>query len=64
MGPRMADRGGAGKGRRVAGFFVFMLGAGLLLESPAVGSGVVLMGIGAVLFVRGVFAQSASEASS
>jgi hypothetical protein len=60
----MAERGSDGKGGRVTGFFVFMLGAGLLLESTAVWPGVVLMGIGAVLFARGVFAQTGSEALS
>jgi hypothetical protein len=31
------------KGWRVAGMFVFMIGAGVVLESPAVWSGVVVM---------------------
>jgi hypothetical protein len=43
-----------GRGRRVAGFFVFMLGAGLVLESAALWYGVAMMAIGAVLFALGM----------
>jgi hypothetical protein len=42
------------KGRRSGGFFLFLLGAGLLLESSVVWYGAVLMGIGALWFVWGV----------
>ncbi|HUI25288.1 MAG TPA: hypothetical protein VL403_04320 [Candidatus Kryptonia bacterium] len=59
----MAERSGDGKGRRVAGFFVFMLGAGLLLESSAVGSGMLTMLLGAAIFGRGVFVQPSRETS-
>lgn len=60
----MAEHAGDGKGRRVAGFFVFMLGAGLMLESTAVWCGAVLMAIGAIVFARGVFAGSHQESAS
>jgi hypothetical protein len=56
----MTESATDGRGRRVAGFVVFMLGAGLILESPALWYGVVLMGIGAVIFVRGMVAGGSS----
>jgi hypothetical protein len=43
-----------GRGRRVAGFFVFMLGAGLVLESPALWYGVGIMVVGAACFAWGM----------
>jgi hypothetical protein len=46
------------KGWRVGGFFVFMVGAGLLLESPAAWAGAVLMAAGAVGFAWGMLAQA------
>jgi hypothetical protein len=59
------------KGQRVAGMFVFMIGAGLILESPApwLGAAVLLLGLGlwAASFVakRGpdVLAEEAREES-
>ena len=60
----MAEPGRDGKGRRVAGFFVFMLGGGLLLESAAVWLGVILMGIGAIIFALGMVAESRREPQS
>ncbi|HVN86202.1 MAG TPA: hypothetical protein VMW17_15305 [Candidatus Binatia bacterium] len=60
----MAEPALDGKGRRVAGFFVFMLGAGLLLESTAAWSGAILMSAGAVLFAGGVLAQPRRQVPS
>jgi hypothetical protein len=46
-----------GRGRRVAGFFVFMLGAGLVLESPALWYGVAIMAVGATCFGWGMLSR-------
>jgi hypothetical protein len=42
------------KGRRVLGYFVFMLGAGLVLDSSALWYGVAVMIVGAASFASGV----------
>ncbi len=47
---------GAGKGKRVAGVFVVLLGGGVVLESVAPWVGVSLTAIGVALLVWG-FAQ-------
>lgn len=44
----------AGKGWRVLGYFVWMLGAGLVLDAPGRGGGL-LLGAGATLFALGVW---------
>jgi hypothetical protein len=43
-----------GKGWRVLGYFIWMLGAGVVLDSDAVGLGSVILVLGFVLFVVGV----------
>jgi hypothetical protein len=52
-----------GKGWRVLGYFIWMLGAGVVLDSDAVGLGSVMLMSGFVLFVIGVV-QSQSAARS
>jgi len=47
-----------GKGWRVLGYFVWMLGAGVVLDSTALRTGGALLLVGAVLFAAGVW-QSA-----
>lgn len=42
-----------GKGWRVLGYFVWMLGAGVILDSPAMGAGSALLAAGAALFLLG-----------
>ncbi|MGD9763908.1 MAG: hypothetical protein AB7V27_09365 [Candidatus Binatia bacterium] len=42
-----------GKGWRVLGYFTWMLGAGVVLDSAALGPGAVLLGLGAALFALG-----------
>lgn len=44
----------AGKGKRVAGVFVFMIGASIILDTHALSIGVPLMAAGVVLFGRGM----------
>ncbi len=44
----------AGKAKRVVGFFVFMVGSGIVLDSTDSWVGGLLMLIGAVVFVWGV----------
>jgi membrane protein implicated in regulation of membrane protease activity len=46
-----------GKGWRVFGYFIWMLGAGVLLDSEAAGVGGALLALGAALFAVGT-AQS------
>lgn len=46
-----------GKGWRVLGYFIWMLGAGVVLDSQAVGAGGLLLAVGAGLFLLGA-AQS------
>jgi len=46
-----------GKGWRVLGYFIWMLGAGIVLDSAATGAGALLLAVGAGLFGLGV-AQS------
>ncbi|MDX2169966.1 MAG: hypothetical protein SF182_23050 [Deltaproteobacteria bacterium] len=48
-----------GKGWRVIGYFIWMLGAGVVLDSEVGGAGGVLLLLGAALFGLGVV-QSAS----
>jgi len=43
-----------GRGWRVLGYFVWMLGAGVVLDSEALGAGGVLLVVGAALFAVGV----------
>ena len=43
-----------GKGWRVFGYFVWMLGAGVVLDSRAAGVGLLLLASGAFLFGVGV----------
>ncbi len=43
-----------GKGWRVVGYFLWMLGAGVVLDSAALAAGGVLLAVGAVLFGLGV----------
>ena len=42
-----------GKGWRVVGFCVWMLGAGIVLDNAALGVGAVLLAVGAALFAMG-----------
>ncbi len=44
----------AGKAKRVAGFFVFMVGSGIVLDSADTWIGGLLMLVGAVAFIWGV----------
>ncbi len=44
-----------GKGWRVLGYFVWMLGAGIVLDSGAVFLGGALLSVGAALFCAGVW---------
>ena len=44
----------AGKAERVGGVFVFMIGAGLILDLHMLGAGGALLLIGAAIFTRGV----------
>ena len=46
-----------GKGWRVLGYFIWMLGAGIVLDSQAIGAGGLLLAVGAGLFLIGA-AQS------
>ena len=46
-----------GKGWRVLGYFIWMLGAGVVLDSQATGAGGLLLAVGAGLFLLGA-AQS------
>jgi hypothetical protein len=43
-----------GKGWRVIGYFIWMLGAGVVLDSESSGAGGVLLLLGAALFGLGV----------
>ena len=43
----------AGRGQRVAGMFVAMIGSGLVLESGWVGLGWIIATVGLVVFVAG-----------
>ncbi len=49
----------AGKGWRVLGYFVWMLGAGIVLDSDAWGIGGALLAVGAGLFVFGAVRSGA-----
>jgi hypothetical protein len=51
----------AGKAKRVVGTFVFMVGAGIVLDSSAAWPGTVIMLIGMVLFIWGVAAAFPRE---
>jgi hypothetical protein len=51
-----------GKGWRVVGYFVWMLGAGVVLDSHAAVTGRVLLAVGAVLFAAGVWQSMLGEA--
>lgn len=44
-----------GKGWRVIGYFTWMLGAGVLLDSDAVAVGRLLLAVGAAIFAAGVW---------
>jgi hypothetical protein len=43
----------AGRGQRVAGMFIAMIGSGLVLESGLVGLGWIIATVGLVIFVAG-----------
>jgi hypothetical protein len=51
-----------GKGWRVLGYFLWMLGAGIVLDSDEIAAGRVLLLSGAALFAAGVW-QSARGAA-
>ena len=44
-----------GKGWRVIGYFVWMLGAGVVLDSDDVAIGQLLLAVGAAVFAAGVW---------
>jgi len=44
-----------GKGWRVLGYFIWMLGAGVFLDSDALRTALALLGLGLILFVSGVW---------
>jgi hypothetical protein len=44
-----------GKGWRVIGYFVWMLGAGVVLDSDAVAAGRLLLAVGVAIFAVGVW---------
>lgn len=44
-----------GKGWRVIGYFIWMLGAGVVLDSTALAVGRLLLALGAALFATGVW---------
>jgi hypothetical protein len=46
----------AGKGKRVAGVFVLMIGAGAIVDRHALWTGIVVMLLGAAAFVWGMLA--------
>jgi hypothetical protein len=50
-----------GKGWRVLGYFVWMLGAGVVLDSSALGIGRLLLALGAGLFATGVWQSVRGE---
>jgi hypothetical protein len=50
-----------GKGWRVLGYFVWMLGAGVLLDSHASSTGRLLLAGGAALFAAGVWQSARGE---
>jgi hypothetical protein len=50
-----------GKGWRGLGYFVWMLGAGVVLDSTALGVGRLLLALGAGLFATGVWQSARSE---
>ncbi len=51
----------AGKGKRVASVFVFMMGASIILDTHAVWVGVPLLAVAAILFARGIAEARAPE---
>ena len=44
----------AGKGKRVAGVFVFMIGASIILDTHALWTGLPMLAVGALLFGWGM----------
>ena len=52
---------GTGKAKRVAGVFVFMIGAGMILDLHAMWIGVPLSFVGAVIFVWGLIQPRLGE---
>jgi hypothetical protein len=62
----MPDQDGAGKGARVVGFFVFQLGAGVILDSSADAWGAALAICGLAILAGGLarIASSRSRATS
>jgi hypothetical protein len=50
-----------GKGKRVAGVFVFMIGASIILDTHTLWVGALLLGAGAVLFAWGMVEARRSE---
>ena len=53
-----------GRGWRVLGYFLWMLGAGVVLDSDALWSGGLLLGVGAVMFVVGAWQSSQRRAGA
>jgi len=51
-----------GKGWRVLGYFIWMLGAGIVLDTRAVSAGAALLVVGAVLFLAGVWQSVRTDA--
>ena len=50
-----------GKGWRVVGYFIWMLGAGVVLDSHAVVTGRLLLAVGARVFAAGVWQSAFGE---
>jgi hypothetical protein len=51
----------AGKGKRVAGVFVFMIGASIILDTHAVWIGLPILAIGMVVFAWSIVETRAAE---
>jgi membrane protein implicated in regulation of membrane protease activity len=50
-----------GKGWRVLGYFLWMVGAGVVLDSDALGAGRLLLALGAALFATGVWQSARAD---
>lgn len=53
-----------GKGWRVLGYFIWMLGAGVVLDSQAVGAGSMLLLVGGALFLLGAVQSLGSRSAA